>query len=315
MGQTLSEPNTTKATTSCRNSKFYVASSCMQGWRVNMEDSHTQILSLPDDADASFFGVYDGHGGKLIAEYAGKHLHKYITNRKEYKDGDIVEALKQGFLELDNAMADEESLKKEPSGTTAVTVVIKDNQLYCANVGDSRAVASISGRAHPLSKDHKPCDKQEYDRILAAGGWVDCNRVNGNLALSRALGDYIFKKNSNKKPEEQIVTAYPDVTVHTITPDWDFIILACDGIWDVMGNSEVVEYVRSSIVHGLEPVEICENLMMRCLAPDLQMAGLGCDNMTVVLVTLLHGTDYGQLRFKFDSYDPENILCYPYDVY
>jgi protein phosphatase 2C family protein 2/3 len=178
----------------------------MQGWRINMEDSHTHILSLPDDPDAAFFAVYDGHGGSKISEYAGKHLHKFITNREEYKDGDAEKGMKQAFLEIDRVMLEDETLKNEQSGSTAVAIIIKNGHLYCANVGDSRAVASIGGRAEPLSNDHKPNNKEEYDRIVAAGGWVDFNRVNGNLALSRALGDFIFKRNQDKPQQEQIVT-------------------------------------------------------------------------------------------------------------
>lgn len=73
-------------------------------------------------------------------------------------------------------------------------------------MGDSRAIASVSGRVEPLSYDHKPSNYEEKKRIVAAGGWVEYNRVNGNLALSRALGDFIFKKNQRVSPEEQIVT-------------------------------------------------------------------------------------------------------------
>lgn len=80
--------------------------------------------------------------------------------------------------------------------------------------------------------------------------------------------------------------------------DWEFIVLACDGIWDVMNNKEVVSFIRENIASGHEPEEICEELMMRCLAPDCQMAGLGCDNMTVVLVTFLHGDTYEKLQVK-----------------
>lgn len=295
MGQTLSEPVTAKDTACCQNSAFRVGSSCMQGWRINMEDSHTHILSLPDDPGSAFFAVYDGHGGAKVAEYAGKHLHKFITKRAEYKEGNIVDAMKQAFLEIDEVMLNEETLKHEQAGTTAVTMVIKGDKLFCANVGDSRAIASINGKAEPLSNDHKPHVQTEYDRITSAGGWVDCNRVNGNLALSRALGDFIFKRNDKMRPEEQIVTAYPDVEVRTITPEWEFIVLACDGIWDVMTNEEVVEFVREGIAAGVDPEEICESLMMRCLAPDCQMAGLGCDNMTVVIVSLLQGSTYEDL--------------------
>lgn len=106
------------------------------------------------------------------------------------------------------------------SGTTAVTVLVKDKKVYCGlllclqhilfivigNAGDSRAVICQRGKAVPLSVDHKPNDPEEMRRIMAAGGWVDACRVNGNLALSRALGDFIFKNNDSLKPEEQIVT-------------------------------------------------------------------------------------------------------------
>lgn len=269
-----------------------------------MEDSHTHILSLPDDPGTAFFGVYDGHGGAKIAQYAGKHLHKYIIKRPEYKEGKIEEALRQGFLDVDNAMLQEESLKDELAGTTAVAIVLKDNKLYCANVGDSRAIASLGGNVEVLSLDHKPGNDTEIKRIQAAGGWVEFNRVNGNLALSRALGDFVFKKNEKKRAEEQIVTAYPDIEVRGVTPDWEFLVIACDGIWDVMTNEEVIEFVRLRIGSGMDPEDICEDLMTRCLAPDCQMGGLGCDNMTVVLVCFLHGKPYEELSARCACTEP-----------
>lgn len=67
----------------------------MQGYRIHMEDSHTHILSLPDDPGTSFFAVYDGHGGANIGKYASKHLHKFITKRAEYQAGDIAGAMKK----------------------------------------------------------------------------------------------------------------------------------------------------------------------------------------------------------------------------
>lgn len=104
-----------------------------------------------------------------------------------------------------------------------------------------------------LSNDHKPSNESEAKRIVAAGGWVEFNRVNGNLALSRALGDFVFKRNEKKSAEEQIVTAYPDVVVKDIREDLEFIVLACDGIWDVMTNEEVVQFVRVRIAAKMEP--------------------------------------------------------------
>jgi len=189
MGQTLSEPVTTKDTACCANASYRVGSSCMQGWRVDMEDAHTHILSLPNDA-------------------------------------------------------------------------------------------------------------QESKRIMASGGWVEFNRVNGNLALSRALGDFIYKKNLLKTPEEQIVTAYPDVEVLDITEDLEFVLLACDGIWDVMSNFEVCQFVHKRIRDGMEPELICEELMNSCLSPDGHTGNVGGDNMTVILVCLLHNKSYEDLAVR-----------------
>ncbi|XP_070554054.1 probable protein phosphatase 2C T23F11.1 isoform X2 [Ptychodera flava] len=298
MGQTLSEPVTTKETTKDSNQFIKVGSSCMQGWRINMEDAHTHILSLQDDKSAAFFAVYDGHGGAKVAQYAGKNLHNRITQQPAYSRGDIEEAIKGGFISIDEDMLEDDLMKDELAGTTAVIVLMKDNKMYCGNVGDSRAVACTRGQVQQLSYDHKPSNEDETKRIIAAGGWVEFNRVNGNLALSRALGDFVFKKNDKKKPDEQIVSAVPDVIVKDITEDHEFLVLACDGIWDVLSNQEVVNFVRTRIAEKMEPEQICEELMTRCLAPDCQMGGLGCDNMTVVLVCFLQGKSYEELAQK-----------------
>lgn len=171
-----------------------------------------------------------------------------------------------------------------------------------ANIGDSRAVASFAGQVDPLSIDHKPTCPDEMNRIVSAGGWVQFNRVNGNLALSRAFGDFVFKRNDKLPATEQIVVAYPDVQTRLLSDDLEFIVLACDGVWDVMTNVEVVEFVRRRIIYKMEPVAICEELITRCLAPDCQMGfGIGCDNMTVILVCYLNGATYEEYCLQVAS--------------
>ena len=95
--------------------------------------------------------------------------------------------------------------------------------------------------------------------------------------------------------ERQMISMKPDVVVHEIGEDLMFIVLACDGIWDVLGNQEVADFVISKMATGMEPEIICEELMTRCLAPDSSMGGLGCDNMTVILVCFLHNQTYEKL--------------------
>jgi len=264
-----------------------------------MEDAHCHILSLsPDHPDSAYFGVFDGHGGAKVAAYAANNLHRIIMKRNEFKEDNPEEAIKEGFLECDRVMKTEETLKDDMAGCTAVTVFVQGKQLWCANAGDSRCVAGVAGTARPLSTDHKPMDVLERERIEAAGGFVEFNRVNGNLALSRALGDFVFKMNEQLPQSDQIVTCLPDIVTEIIESNWDFFILACDGIWDVLSSQEVVDFITERIARGLEPEDICEELMDRCLSPDCQMGGLGCDNMTCVLVCLLHDKSYQDLVEK-----------------
>lgn len=80
----------------------------------------------------------------------------------------------------------------------------------------------------------------EKARITAAGGFVDFGRVNGNLALSRAIGDFEFKKSPELAPEQQIVTAYPDVVMHELSGDDEFLVIACDGRWRGRPSNAIV---------------------------------------------------------------------------
>ncbi|UYV70769.1 PPM1G [Cordylochernes scorpioides] len=118
------------------------------------------------------------------------------------------------------------------SGCTAVLALLRDNQLLVANAGDSRCVVCRDGQAIEMSMDHKPDDDPERERIQKAGGQVTSDgRVNGGLNLSRAIGDHSYKRNPEVKPEEQMITALPDVKVLELKPEEDeFVVLACDGI-------------------------------------------------------------------------------------
>lgn len=197
--------------------------------------------------------------------------------------------MKDGFLSADRSLLLYPPFRNDMSGCTATTAVIADNKIIVANAGDSRTVLGIKGTAKPMSFDHKPQSEGERNRIVAAGGFVESDRVNGNLALSRALGDFDFKKSVNKSPEEQIVTALPDLLTHEISPDDEFLVLACDGIWDCMDSQAVVEFVRRGIAARQELAYICENIMNNCLAPASDMSGVGCDNMTILIVGILNG--------------------------
>ena len=125
--------------------------------------------------------------------------------------------------------------------------------VVCANTGDSRAVLCRGGEAVALSHDHKPYNPGEKERIEAAGSHVKFNRVNGDLAVSRALGDFVYKRCETVTEAEQAVTAFPDVIVEQRTERDEFVVLACDGIWDVMSSQEVCDKVREMLINGRPP--------------------------------------------------------------
>ncbi|XP_059842702.1 protein phosphatase 1G [Hypanus sabinus] len=185
--------------------------------------------------------------------------------------------------------------KEEPgsdSGTTAVVALIRGKQLIVANAGDSRCVVSECGKAIDMSYDHKPEDEVELARIKNAGGKVTLDgRVNGGLNLSRAIGDHFYKRNKNLPPEEQMISALPDLKSLTLNDDHDFMVIACDGIWNVMSSQEVVDFISERINKRDENGDlrmlssISEELLDHCLAPDTSGDGTGCDNMTCIIIT------------------------------
>ncbi|KAJ1657414.1 Protein phosphatase 2C 2 [Dispira simplex] len=294
MGQTLSEPIVNKHTETGFDKRVLYAVSDMQGWRLSMEDAHTTVLKLLDDQNndtgASFFGVYDGHGGPHSANFSGRELHRHIVRSPSFAKNQYEQAVREGFLEADKHLRENIEYHAEYSGCTAICgLITRDNVLYVGNAGDSRAVLSSDGRAVLLSTDHKPMNTQEKERIVKAGGFIEFGRVNGNLALSRAIGDFEFKQNHNLPPEEQVVTADPEITEHQLTPEDDFIVLACDGIWDCLPSQFVIDYIHKHLALGMSPSAICEAIMSDCLATGRDNTGVGCDNMTIIIVGLLHG--------------------------
>jgi len=180
---------------------------------------------------------------------------------------------------------------KIQAGCTAVVAMLRDGKVYVANAGDSRAVLCRGGTAVALSSDHKPAQEREKNRIEAAGGFLSdiggvC-RVNGNLNLSRAIGDLKYKANSDLHPAQQIITAHPDVMCETIKPEDEFLLLACDGVWDVMSNQEGIDFVRQRLKADKPLSEVTAELVDTCMASDpKETRGIGCDNMTALIVQL-----------------------------
>ncbi|XVF35688.1 hypothetical protein REPUB_Repub18cG0167600 [Reevesia pubescens] len=169
------------------------------------------------------------------------------------------------------------------SGSTACVAVLRNSQLIVANAGDSRCVISRKGQAYNLSRDHKPDLEAEKERILKAGGFIHAGRINGSLNLARAIGDMEFKQNKFLPAEKQIVTANPDINTVELCDDDDFMVLACDGIWDCMSSQTLVDFIHEQLNSESKLSVVCERVFDRCLAPSTA-TGEGCDNMTMILV-------------------------------
>ncbi|KAJ3059387.1 Protein phosphatase 2C 1, partial [Podochytrium sp. JEL0797] len=187
-----------------------------------------------------FFAIYDGHAGKAAADWSGANLHEtFRTLLTESPTTPIPTLLNEAFVRTDAQL----SSKRISSGCTAIVAFTrieeripgeKQRVLYTANVGDARAVLSRDGTALRLSYDHKGTDSHETQRILESGGFVVNGRVNGVLAVTRALGDMSMKDYIIGNP----------YTTETILHDSDtHLILACDGLWDVCSDQESIEFV------------------------------------------------------------------------
>lgn len=269
--------------------------------------------------------MYDGHGGREVARFCALRLHSTLLATPAFGRGDVEGALVASFFGVDEqirteagrkalaSLADgappasdeggaeraaaeaameaeegEEAGRGPTAGCTACVALIQGGVLYVANAGDSRAVlCRAGGAAEDMSVDHKPTLEREKARIIAAGGFVADGRVKGSLALSRAIGDMEFKQSPGLGPEAQMVTALPDVRREPLRSTDEFLLIACDGIWDVMSSSGAVEFVRGRLAGGAMPVDAAASLCDACMAPDTRGNGLGCDNMSVVIVQLL----------------------------
>lgn len=300
MGIYLSKPNTTKNSETGETDKLKFGASSMQGWRMTMEDAHIAASSL--DNEISLFAVFDGHGGPEVAKFCSKYFPQYLKENQNYVDGKYKEALEETFLKLDEVLLSDEgsNLLKEFkadgdinnsfAGCTAIVVLTVGDTMYIANAGDSRAVIYTNdGDIVPLSTDHKPDLDTEKKRIHNAGGYVSDGRVNDNLNLSRAIGDLEYKKNPALKPQEQIISAFPDVMERKLTKNDKYLLLGCDGIWETLSTKDIFNIADQRIKNNpdVKLSVVVEELLDRLIAKET-IEGVGCDNMSAILIQFIH---------------------------
>lgn len=277
MGAFLDKPKMEKYNSCGEGNNLRYGLSSMQGWRVEMEDAHTAVIGLPDTLDHwSFFAVYDGHAGSQVAKYCCEHLLEHITSNSDFQRAlqedpsvdNVKNGIRTGFLQIDEHMRtiSEKKHGVDRSGSTAVGVMISPSHIYFINCGDSRGLLSRGGAVHFFTQDHKPNNPLEKERIQKAGGSVMIQRVNGSLAVSRALGDFDYKCVHGKGPTEQLVSPEPEVyAIERCEGEDEFIILACDGIWDVMGNEQLCDFVRSRLEVTDDLERVSNEIVDTCL--------------------------------------------------
>ena len=243
--------------------------------RRRMEDSHAFFYDFYAIPNCGFFAIYDGHGGKSAADWCGANLHRILReNWERDPKGAIPQLLDRTFMECDEQLDPEHGIF---SGCTAiVSLILPDQQnpsirtLYSANVGDARAVLCRRGKAIRLSFDHQARVPEEKQRIKECGGIVINDRVNGTLAVTRALGDASMK---------EFITGHPFTTETRLLPSEEdsFLILACDGLWDVCTDQEACDYIQSD----LDDPQRCSELLI-----NFALEQGSTDNLSVIVVRL-----------------------------
>merc|ERR1719331_1122320 len=234
---------------------------------------------------------------------------KKLTTDQSQVETQAKEAFEGALMSIDAEMRQLPDVEsgKDQSGSTAVMTLLSPTHIICSNTGDSRAVLSRGGEAVALSDDHKPENAAEKERVQGAGGEVKFGRVNGDLAVSRAVGDFVYKRCESQPAERQAVAAFPEIRSVARDANDEFVVLACDGIWDVMSSQQVVSKVLELLQNG-RPVApapapadeepdaappapprewdlgaVCEALIDHCLELGSR------DNMSVIIVLLKPG--------------------------
>ncbi|XP_076949734.1 protein phosphatase 2C 77-like isoform X2 [Bidens hawaiensis] len=236
-----------------------------------------------------FFGVYDGHGGSQVAKFCSERMHEVIAEEWDQDANDDCKwqqrweaVMSSSFERADNEVTTE-AVAPDIVGSTAVTVVLSGCQIIVSNCGDSRAVLCRGIETIPLTIDQKPDREDELLRIEAQDGKVinwNGARVFGVLAMSRSIGDHHLRP---------WVISVPEISFTTRTEDDECLIIASDGLWDVMTNNEVGEMARRIFRRRRRYAAAGESTAAQTLADSLTEIAVGrnsSDNISVIVVDL-----------------------------
>ncbi|XP_047972196.1 probable protein phosphatase 2C 57 isoform X1 [Salvia hispanica] len=233
-------------------------------------------LSGSSESPSAFYGVFDGHGGKHAADFACYNLPRFIVEDGDFPQ-DIERVLSSAFLQTDAAFAEACSTDADlASGTTALAALVIGRSLVVANAGDCRAVLCRRGKAIEMSRDHKPVCLRERRRIEASGGYVYDGYLNGQLNVARALGDWHME--GLKGDDGGPLTAEPELMTTMLTEEDEFLIIGCDGMWDVFLSQNAVDFARRRLQEHNDPLMCSKDLV------DEALKRKSGDNLSVVVV-------------------------------
>ncbi|XP_047059370.1 protein kinase and PP2C-like domain-containing protein isoform X1 [Lolium rigidum] len=249
------------------------------GRRETMEDTHFMLPCMSEEKDVHSFGIFDGHRGAAAAEFSVRAVPGFL---KQFGHTSPTDALVEAFMKSDTAFREELIIHQKSKriiqkdwhpGCTAVTALIVRNKLFVANAGDCRAILSRAGKPFPMTRDHVASCAKERERVIKEGTevrWqIDTWRVGAAaLQVTRSIGD------DDLKPA---VTALPEIIETDLSTDDEFLVMASDGLWDVVGNEDVLSIIRDTVK---EP-----GMCSKRLATEAASRG-SKDNITVIVVFL-----------------------------
>ena len=231
----------------------------------------------PGPSAAGLFGVFDGHSGTACAEFVARRVPE-ILGGSGLGAGDgraATRALRTALLQADAEFRDAGGPEQAHSGSTALVALAEEGRLLVASVGDSRAVLSRKGAAAELTVDHKPDAPGELTRIESAGGHVVDGYLDGNISVSRALGNWHM---AIKTDAGGPLTAEPDLVDRPLGPEDEFVLLACDGLFEVFTSQSAVDFARRQLRVHNDPTKCAEAVVQEALKRGTM------DNVTLILV-------------------------------
>ena len=228
-------------------------------FETSMEDKSKSIVNFNNNPNEILLQIFDGHGGGNVSSYLQKNFSKMYQQYLNETQNNIGKSLSLSFTQIDEDIKKQPQIENQGSTGTIIHIIRdKNNRLfvYNGNVGDSRASLISSKKIIRLSKDHRTTDKEERKRIIAEGGMILNNRVNGELMLTRSFGDFGFKHKGNnntpKKNDDELsrfrkgVICEPFVTQIEIDQSINnqFLFLASDGVWDVISEEDLQQLIK-----------------------------------------------------------------------